>query len=384
MKKYYTITVLFLLQMLAYFEMSGLISASGYIIKTFGVESNKVMYLSIGAYIVGFFAPFIGGFADKHGKKITLLISTGLFIIGSFSIVISNNFLLFIVSRIAIGFLVINGNAIILSYVGDIISYKSRGKFFGIIRISVASGIALSPLYTSRVILNYGIAMLYKLYIIYAAILFIALLFIPEIKAQGNSEKIKIKDIMAILKDEVARNFVMIQSILAFSSIVIFGYLGIHILNVLDGTILQVGYAFTVGGMGTFLASFASTILLDKMNRIKYTKFVFFATAVAVLPLPFVKIPILYIFMFLFSLGFDSSWPAFQLLSSEIVPQRKSTYMSILGGVMAITNIFASLVGQYMYSFGGLKIMSITVSMLFIVAIAIFSITTKKHENRFN
>lgn len=384
MKKYYTITVLFLLQMLAYFEMAGLISASGHIIKTFGVESNKVMYLSIGAYIVGFFAPFIGNFADKYGKKITLLLSTALFIIGSFSIVVSNSFILFIISRISIGFLVINGNAIILSYIGDIISYKNRGKFFGIIRISVASGIALTPIYTSRVILNYGIAMLYKLYIVYAVILFIALLFIPEVKSQDNSEKIKITDILDILKDEVARNFVILQCILAFSAIAIFGYLGIHILNVLKGTIIQVGYTFTIGGLGTAVASFASTFLLDRINRIKYAKFVFIATAVAVLPLSFVKIPMLYIFMFLFSLCLDSSWPAFQLLSSEIVPHRKSTYMSILGGVMAITDIFAALIGQYMYSFGGLRIMSITVSMLFIVAIVVFSITTKKYGNRFS
>lgn len=384
MKKYYTITVLFLLQMLAYFEMAGLISASGHIIKTFGVESNKVMYLSIGAYIIGFLAPFVGNFADKYGKKITLLLSTALFIIGSFSIVVSNSFILFIISRISIGFLVVNGNAIILSYIGDIISYRNRGKFFGIIRISVASGIALTPIYTSRVILNYGIAMLYKLYIVYAVILFIALLFIPEVKSQDNSEKIRIKDILDILKDEVARNFVILQCVLAFSAIAIFGYLSIHILNALEGTIIQVGYTFTIGGLGTVLASFASTFLLDRINRIKYTKFVFMATAVAVLPLAFVKIPMLYIFMFLFSLCLDSAWPAFQLLSSEIVPHRKSTYMSILGGVIAITDIFAALIGQYMYSFGGLKIMSITVSMLLIFAIVVFSITTKKYGNRFS
>lgn len=383
MKKYYTITVLFLLQMLAYFETAGLISVSGHIIETFGVESNKVMYLSIGAYIVGFFAPFIGNFADKYGKKLTLLISTALFIIGSFSIVISNSFILFIISRISIGFLVINGNAIILSYIGDIISYENRGKFFGIIRISIGSGIMLTPVYTSRIVLNYGTDMLYKLYIVYAVILFVALLFIPEVKSQDNSKKIKISDIMDILKDEVARNFVILQCLLAFSAIVIFGYLSIHILNVLEGSIIQVGYAFTFGGLGTVVASFASTILLDRLNRIKFTKFVFIATAVVVLPLSFAKLPILYVFMFLFSLNFDSAWPAFQLLSSEIVPYRKSTYMSILGGVMAITNIFASFIGQYMYSFGGLRVMSITVSMLFIIAIVIFSITVKKYESRF-
>lgn len=216
----------------------------------------------------------------------------------------------------------------------------------------------LTPIYTSRIILNYGTGMLYKLYIVYAVILFIALLFIPEIESQDNTEKIKLSDILDILKDEVARNFVIIQGILAFSSIVIFGYLSIHILNALDGSIVQVGYVFTIGCVGTVLASFASTILLDRVNRIKFTKFVFIVTAVVVLPLPFVKMPVLYICMFLFSLNFDSSWPAFQLLSSEIVPRRKSTYMSILGGVMAITNIFAAYIGQYMYSFGGLKIMA--------------------------
>lgn len=383
MKKYYTLTVLFLLQMLAYFETAGLMSASGHIIKTFGVESNKVMYLSIGAYMVGFFAPLIGNFADKYGKKVTLLISTALFIIGSFSIVVSNSFILFIISRISIGFLVINGNAIILSYIGDIISYENRGKFFGIIRMAIGSGIMLTPIYTSRIILNYGTGMLYKLYIVYAAILFVALFFIPEVKSQDDGEKVKLSDIFDILKDEVARNFVILQVILAFSAIVIFGYLSVHILNALDGNIIQVGYVFTIGGVGTVLASFLSTVLLDRINRIKFTKFVFMATAVAVLPLPFVKIPALYIFMFLFSLNFDSSWPAFQLLSSEIAPRRKSTYMSILGGIMAITNIFAAFIGQYMYSFGGLKIMSITVSILFVAAIVIFSITTKKHGDRF-
>jgi len=219
---------------------------------------------------------------------------------------------------------------------------------------------------------------------VYAAILFIALLFIPEVKSHDNAEKIKVSDIFDILKDEVARNFVILQCVLAFSAIAIFGYLGIHILNVLGGTIIQVGYVFTIGGLGTVLASFASTILLDKLNRVKYTKFVFIATAVVVLSLSFVKISILYIFIFLFSLNFDSSWPAFQLLSSEIVPHRKSTYMSILGGSMAITNIFAAFIGQYMYSFGGLRVMSITVSMLFIIAIVIFSITVKKYENRFS
>lgn len=382
MKKYYTITVLFLLQMLAYFEMAGLISASGHIIETFGVESSKVMYLSIGAYLVGFFAPLVGNFADKYGKKLTLLLSTALFIIGSFSIVVSNNFILFIISRISIGFLVINGNAIVLGYIGDIISYDKRGKIFGIIRIAITSGFMLSPIYTTRVVLNYGIDMLYKLYIVYAVILFVALLFIPEVKSQDSSDKIKIKDIIIIMKDNVARNFVVLQCLLAFSAISIYGYLSIYILNTLNGTILQSGYAFTIGGIGSLIASFASTILLDKMNRIKYTKFVFIATAVAPLPLSFVNIPILYISLFFFSLCNDSLWPAFQLLASELVPHRKSTYMSILGGVMAITNIIAAFIGQYLYEFGGLRMMTITACVLLIIASLIFYISTKKYGDR--
>ena len=382
MKKYYTITILFLLQMIAAFEMSGLLSIGVYAIESFGAEGSMVMYLSIGAYAVGFFSPFCGNFADKYGRKKYLLISLVLFAIGSVCIIISHSLTQFIISRALTGFFVYTANAIILSYLGDIFPYESRGKVFGIIRVAFALGIILSLIYTTQITLNYGIDMLYKLYIVYAVILFLAVLFIPEVKAEDSNVKIKISNIKQIVKDKVARNFIILQCLLTFTGTCVFGYLSVHIMNVLNNTITQSGYAYTAGGLGTITAALASVILLDKVDRFKYAKIVFIAVILAVLPLSFVKIPLLYIFMFLFSLTLDSAWPVFQLLSSEVVPDRKSTFMSILAGLISITNILVVFIGRFLYNIGGFRITNILGSILMLISTCIIFVTIKKYRNR--
>ena len=382
MRKYYTITILFLLQMIAAFEMSGLLSIGAHIIKSFGAEGSMVMYLSIGAYAVGFFSPFCGNYADKYGRKKFLLISLIFFAAGSVCIIISHNLIQFIISRALTGFFVYTANATILSYLGDIFPYENRGKVFGIIRVAFACGIILSPVYTTQITLNYGLDMLYKLYIVYAIILSIALIFIPEVKAEDSNEIIKISDIKQIVKDKVARNFIIVQCLLTFTGTGVFGYLSVHIMNVLNNTITQSGYAYTAGGVGTIIAAFASVILLDKVDRFKYAKIVFILVILVILPLSFVKIPLLYVCMFLFSLFLDSAWPVFQLLSSEVVPDRKSTFMSILAGLISITNISVVFIGRILYNFGGFRIMNIIGSILMLISTCIIFVTIKKYKNR--
>ncbi len=382
MRKYYTITILFLLQMVASFEMSGLLAIGAYAIESFGAEGSMVMYLSIGAYAVGFFSPFCGNFADKYGRKKYLLISLVLFAVGSICIILSSSLVQFIISRALTGFFVYTVNAIILSYLGDIVPYENRGKVFGIIRVAFALGIVLSPIYTTQITLNYGIEMLYKLYLIYSIILFFALLFIPEVKAEDNNGKINISDIKEIVHDKVARNFIILQCLLTFAGTCVFGYLSVHILNALNKTITQSGYAYTAGGLGTITAALVSVVLLDKVDRFKYAKIMFGAVVIVILPLSFVKTPLLYICMYLFSFSLDSAWPVFQLLASEVVPDRKSTFMSILAGLISVTNILVVFIGQILYNIGGFRITNILGSILMMISTCIIIVTIKKYRNR--
>lgn len=383
MKRRYTIFVLFLVQMLAAFEVGGLISIGSYVIEVFGSEASKVMYLNIGAYVIGFFAPFLGNFADNKGKKKLLLIVIFLFIIGSGFVVYSKTLIQFIVARALTGFFVYNVNATILSYMGDVISFENRGKVFGIIRVAFACGVILSPIYTTKITINYGIDTLYKLYVLYAVILFIMLLFITEVKGKDTGNKIKLEYIISIIKDKLAVNFMVIQSLIALMGVLVFGYFSVYITNELKESISISGYAFTIGGLGTFLASFINIVILDKIDRLKYIKISFVLPILTSIVLSFLKVPLIYVGLFLFSFTYDNIFPVFQLLSSEVVPNRKATFLLILAGILSITNLTVVFIGKVLYELGGYRLMTISASLALVVATTILIVTINRNKERF-
>ncbi|PYI26323.1 MFS general substrate transporter [Aspergillus indologenus CBS 114.80] len=89
--------------------------------------------------------PLYGRLSDIFGRKVILLGSLGIFLIGSVLSGVSRDMIMLIVSRAIAG---IGGGGIVTVVsivVSDVVSLKDRGKYQGIIGVVVAAGTAMGP-----------------------------------------------------------------------------------------------------------------------------------------------------------------------------------------------------------------------------------------------
>lgn len=72
----------------------------------------------------------------------------------------------------------------------------------------------------------------------------------------------------------------------------------------------------------------------------------------------------------------DGGWTSYQALATEVVPEKKGTFMSLMYTVNAITITFYSLAGPLLYKLGGFPLLVIIACVF--LAIALYIITNLK------
>ncbi|KAH8673390.1 major facilitator superfamily domain-containing protein [Xylariales sp. PMI_506] len=137
--------------------------------------------------------PLYGRLTDIFGRKIILLLSLGIFLIGSILSGVSVNMIMLIVSRAFAG---IGGGGIVTIVsivVSDVVSLKDRGKYQGIIGIVVAAATAIGPVIGGVFTEKTSWRWCFYISIPLSAVAMVIIAFaLPLKKVEGNAmEKIK-------------------------------------------------------------------------------------------------------------------------------------------------------------------------------------------------
>lgn len=357
----------FLIQLVVAVEIGIVGPLAPFLANHFSIKESMVILFNLGYSAIGFLVPYLGVFADKHGKKKSLTISLALFIIGSIIGAFAKSPYIFAFARIFIGFAYFSISGTNLSYVSEFISYENRGKASGLLRTAFGIAILSSPIYATYLVSKYNnLAVVYMPLAIVGILSLILLAYLPETK-KSPDVKVDKKEFLSLLKNPVAKKVLITVFLLLTAPSLILNYLSIYLSNSFNISQVNIGISYTVVAIGSISGILFSAIFSDKLGKFKISKTLFTITVLAIFPIPYFRS--LYLVLGLatiFSFGLDGGWTSYQALCSEIFPEKRGTFMSLFYTMNAITITFYSIVGPIIYNFGGFKL---------IISIAAFSAT---------
>ena len=377
MKKNFMFITTFIIQLIIAAEMAIIGPLSPFLALYFSIDQSMVILVCLGYSAVGFLVPYLGVFGDKYGKKRSISISLALFIIGSIVGALAKSAFIFGFARIFIGFAYFSLSATNLSYLSEFISYENRGKASGLLRFAFSLSILVSPILATYLVDRFN-----SLAVIYIPLAIVALLALFFLRQLPETEKypdivVNKNEFLSLLKDPVAKKILITVFLILTAPTLILNYLGIYLTNTFNVSQIHIGTIYTISAIGTVLGTFFSGLLSDKIGKYKFAKILFIIMLFAIIPIPFVRNLIVIILLaILFSFGMDGGWTSYQAFGSELVPEKRGTFMSLMYTVNAITITFYSLVGPFLYRLGGFPFLIIIASIF--AGIAIYIIVNLK------
>ena len=372
MKSFRMFMVCILIQFIVASEMAIMGPLAPFLASYFSIDQSMVMLLNLGYSAVGFLVPYLGIFADKRGKKLSLSISLGLFILGSLIGSVVKSALIFGFARIFIGFAYFSISANNLSYLSEFISYKNRGKASGLLRVSFSVAILISPVLATFLISKFNsLAIIYLPLAIIAGLSIFALKDLPETSINPDIGLNK-GEFLDIFKNKDARKILITVFLLLSAPTLFLNYLGIYLSNNFSISQVDIGLIYTIIGLGTITGTGFAGVFSDRIGKYRLSKILFVILLFSALPLIFLNsiIPII-LLSTLFAFGLDGGWTSYQALASEVLPEKRGTFMSLIYTMNAMTITFYSLFAPLLYKFGGFKFIIAIASALVIIALFI-------------
>lgn len=363
----------FFIQLIIAVEMNLVAPLAPYLSDYFGIKPSSVVFFNIGFSLVGLLVPILGAFADKYGKRKSIIISLLFFIIGTIISGLAKIPILFALGRVLIGIGYFALSGINLSYLSEFIPYESRGKASGLLRTAFGIAILCSPIYATKLITKYdNLLSIYLPLTIIGIITLIFMVILPE--TEKNPEiKVETRELMYIIKDPINFKTLLIAFLFLATPLFLMNFLGIYLSNIFDLDQVKIGYAYTIVASGTmfgvvFAGLFVDKIGKEKLSKISYT--IVFISLVALLVSKNLNFTIASLIVMAF--GLDSGWTAYQTLLSEIEPKKRGIFMSLLYTMNAIAVTVFSALGPMFYNIGGYKLLIILSLITNLTALIIF------------
>ncbi len=147
---------LFFIQLIITMEMNFIGPLAPFLSQYFNMRDSSVVLFNIGFSLVGLLVPILGIFADKYGKRKSLMAALIFYISGTLISGFAKNPIVFALGRVFIGLGYFSLSGTNLSYLSEFIPYKSRGKASGILRTAFGFAILFSPVYAGNIISKYN------------------------------------------------------------------------------------------------------------------------------------------------------------------------------------------------------------------------------------
>ncbi|MPW24622.1 MFS transporter [Alkalibaculum sp. M08DMB] len=383
MGKMLTVTTMFLIQMIITFETSGLYAMAPILSNNFGINHSSIILVNIGFALAGICAPFFGVASEKYGKKKFIIIGVSTFLIGSIITSYANGATLFLVGRSIIGLGYYNLSGLLLAYLGDIVAYSNRGKIYGIIRAASGIGILLSPLTSTYLISNFSLKVYYLIIAFITAIILLLSFFIPKVEKR-SSYKISTVDIILIFRNRDGRLFLFLNFSMGTFLVLYFSYIAVHLEAFFNLSALNIGKVLTYSAFGTLSGIFIAGILSDRIGKLKLTKIYYLILIASIFLINIVNIHFIWIITFIMSLSFDGGWTIIQTISSEIIPEERGVFMSLVFFVVSLSLILFYIIGPVVYSYGGFLYTTVLSGFFIIISYILFLKFAKNNTEKFN
>jgi DHA1 family multidrug resistance protein-like MFS transporter len=175
-------------------------------------RSMKATGIQLGIIFAGFalsrsiFAPIVGQYSDKHGRKNLMIAGLVLFTVVSACFVYAKTPLALTLIRFAQGFAVVLVTPVAQAYIGDLTPIGKEGKYMNLFFMSFFAGMAIGPYLGGILTDQFNIkAPFYAMGGLSFMVMVLVLFLVPESSAIKSHDKKKIpffKSLLPVFKDK--------------------------------------------------------------------------------------------------------------------------------------------------------------------------------------
>jgi DHA1 family multidrug resistance protein-like MFS transporter len=175
-------------------------------------KSMKATGVQLGIIFAGFafsrsiFAPIVGQYSDRHGRKNLMVAGLVLFTVVSLCFVYAKSPLALTIIRLVQGFAVVLVAPVAQAYIGDLTPVGKEGKYMNLFFMSFFAGMALGPYLGGYLTDRFNMkAPFYAMGGLSLVVMLLVLFLVPESPAIKNHDKKKIpffKSLLPVFKDK--------------------------------------------------------------------------------------------------------------------------------------------------------------------------------------
>ncbi len=299
--------------------------------------------------------PFVAPIADRHGRKVGMLIGMGIFLVGTISASLFPSYFTFFLA-IMMGNL---GNNIFLpamqAYLGDIVPYNKRGLYLAITELSWALAfILMVPLAGLIIAKTYWYGPFIALSVLGLLMIFLLWKLIPTDRPTDPEPVAVFRDIKKVLAYPPAL-FSILMGTLFFT--------GNELVNVVFGVWIQDSFGLQVTALGaaSIVIGFSelggeglSALLADRLGKERTVALSLLLNSLWVISLPWLGKTAVgaMIFLFFFYLTFEIAIVSTIPLLTEVTPATRATLLSLFLAALSLGRALGDLAAPLLFRGG--------------------------------
>lgn len=295
--------------------------------------------------LMGLTAPLIGQISERQGRRFTMLLGLGMYIVGMGMVFISPNFVGLSAALIIASLGKVAFDPALQAYIGDRVPYQRRGLYMGILEFGWAGAFIFGvPLMTWLIAQSNWQAPFAALAIL-AGVMFIAAFMMIDNDRPVGVEKVPF---VQILRQSVSSQIAIAGLFLGFgiggANQLITVVFGLWIENSFGIQLTALAAASLVVGLSELGGEGIVTVISDRFGKRRLIIMSIIANIVACLILPFTAITLTtaLIGLFFFYLTFETALVASIPLASELSPTARGMYMTVFAAAITFGRTIAT------------------------------------------
>lgn len=315
-------------------------------IATFGIVLTLLQLLSLSA-------PFLGQVSEQQGRRFTMLLGLGMYIVGMGMVFISPNFIGLSVALIIAALGKVAFDPALQAYIGDRVPYQKRGLFMGILEFGWAGAFIVGVPIMTWLIAQSNWQAPFAVLAILTGIMFILTFIMVE---SDRPEKSKRAPFLRVVRQSL-------QSRIAVAGLALgFGISGANqLITVVFGAWIEnsFGIQFTalaaaslVVGLSELSGEGIVTFISDRFGKRRLIIISIIGNILACLILPFTAITLTtaLIGLFFFYLTFETALVASLPLASELSPTARGMYMTVYAASISLGRTIATPIATTLFT----------------------------------
>ncbi|GAB5490911.1 MAG: MFS transporter [Phototrophicaceae bacterium] len=324
--------------------------------------------------LLGLTAPFIGQLSEQHGRRFTMLLGLGMYIVGMLLVFVSPNFVGLSAALILASLGKIAFDPAVQAYIGDRVPYQKRGLYMGILEFGWSGAFILGVPLMTWLIAQSNWQAPFATLAIFTGFIFVAAFLLLD---NDRPEKMKRAPFTTLVRQSLNSKIAIAGLFLGFgmsgANQLISVVFGLWIEDSFGIQLAALAAASFVVGISELSGEGIVTVISDRFGKRRLIIISILANMVACLVLPFTAITLTtaLIGLFFFYITFETALVASIPLASELSPTARGMYLTVFVAAVTLGRAIATPLSTALFTWDilGNALMAIVFNLIALIAV---------------